>query len=112
MSALHAGIVENTIQGGKFLNDLSRGFADGIEIGDIQDEMPHAGICRAEGPEPIFAASADYDLIPQFMECFGKPFPDARSAARDENCVGMHFHEIIPYNSWRSLCVNADRFGR
>jgi hypothetical protein len=99
VSPLHAGIVEDTVESGEFFDDFPRGVPYGTEVHYIQNEMPHSGICGADAPQTIFAAAADNDLVSQPMKCFGEPFPDARGAARDKNCVGMHFHEFFPYNS-------------
>jgi hypothetical protein len=95
---LYAGIVENTVECGEFPDDLPRGVPHGGEIRYVKNEIPHPGICRADFPQTIFAAAADEDLIPQLMKCFGEPFSDTRSGARNENRIRLHFHENSPYN--------------
>jgi hypothetical protein len=95
---LYSGIIENTVERRKFLDDLSRGVAYGAGIRHVQYEVPYPWICGADAPQTILSPAADNDLIPQEMKRFGEPFSNTGSAARDENRVGTHFHEIFPYN--------------
>jgi hypothetical protein len=60
--------------------------------------MPHPRVCRADASQSIFAAAANDDLVSKLVKRFREPFSDARCPARNKNRVGLHFHEIVPYN--------------
>ena len=74
---LNAGIVKDTIEARKFIDDFPRGASYGGEIRNIHWEVPHPGIFGANTPQSIFTATADNDLIPQLMECFRETPPNA-----------------------------------
>jgi hypothetical protein len=98
VSPLHAGIIENAVEGREFFDDLPRRVPHRGGIGYVQNEMPHSGICGADASQTIFAAAADQDLISQPVKSFGETLSDARSAAGDKNRIRLHFHENPSYN--------------
>jgi hypothetical protein len=89
---LDPGVVEHAVEVGKLLGDVPCDLTDGGGIGHVEDAGPHPRIRLADRHQGGFPSPADDDLVAELVERLGESSTDSRTAASDEDRVGLHSH--------------------
>jgi hypothetical protein len=95
MALLDPGVVEDAIQVGELLSHSPCDITDRAGVRHIKGEISHPEVRLANRLQNGFPSAADDDPVAEFVERLGQAPPDARTSPRDEDCVGVHSHEMV-----------------